>query len=169
MDPNKAYLPYDPWDSNEHAISQRRRLVLIQRAVRRSLAVLNSPERAIVEGYYFDGHSLPQLAAQIGVPLLRVRTIHKRALDKLRHELTPLVIAMYGLRQSRHPGCPICSAPWRDAAEQILDGKTADMTWGEVAIRIERAIGWKSPTPQVLMTHQRKHRHFQHEPEGDHE
>ncbi|GAB4323811.1 MAG: hypothetical protein Kow0074_16380 [Candidatus Zixiibacteriota bacterium] len=167
MDPNKAYVPYDPWYDQDEAALQHRRTRAVQRTVRRSLSVLNAPERAVIEGYYFDGLSLPQLANQAGVPLIRIRVMHRRALGKLRQELTPFVIAMYGLRLSHDSDCPICTAPWRDAAERILDDKTADMTWGDVAVRIERAVGWTCPTPQVLMTHQRKHRHFQRRPKGD--
>ncbi|MBD3298901.1 MAG: hypothetical protein GF341_09620 [candidate division Zixibacteria bacterium] len=167
VDPNKAYLPVDPWHDHEAALARRRRARRVETAVRGALRVLNPPERGIIEGYYFDGRSFPHLANEHSLSLTRVRTIHTRALSKLRHELTPLVIELYGLQLAHESGCPICRAQWRDLAEGILDEKTPDMTWGDVATRIERAVGWTPSTPQVLITHQRKHRQLQHSPKGD--
>ncbi len=167
MDPNKAYLPFDPWHDDDAATDRQQRARRVEAAVRDALHVLNPPERGIIEGYYFDGRSFPHLANENGVTLARVRTIHTRALSKLHHELTPLVIELYGLQLTHDVDCPICHASWRDLAEGILDEKTPDMTWGEIAVRIDRAVGWKPPTPQVLITHQRKHRQLQHAPKGD--
>jgi hypothetical protein len=136
------------------------RSLAIELAVRAALGVLTAGERTIVEGYYFDGRSLPQLARSTGVPLDFVRISHRRALAKLEVELAPFVERMFGLAAIRHVNCAICRASWRAIAEDILDGKTADTTWGQIAIRIERAVGWKAPSPQALITHQRKHRRF---------
>lgn len=167
MDPNTAYLPFDPWHDDEAALPRQRRARRVETAVRDALHVLNLPERSIIEGYYFDGRSFPCLANEHGLPLPRIRTIHTRALGKLRHELTPLVIELYGLQLVHDVDCPICRAPWRDIADGLLDEKTPDMTWGDMATRIERAVGWTPSTPQVLKTHQRKHRQLQHSPKGD--
>jgi len=52
---------------------------------------------------------------------------------------------------------------WRADAEAILDGKTPEMTWGQIITRIERATGWRAVSPQVLIAHQRAHRAFQTE------
>jgi hypothetical protein len=138
----------------------RRRVFEIQDAVRDALVVLNAPERFVVEGYYFDGRSLPRLASMQSLSLARVKGIHRRALTKLEIELTPFAERMFGIAALRTPDCAICRAEWRSVAEQLLDEKTPDMTWGDIAIRIERAVGWHVPSPRVLTTHQKHHRRF---------
>ena len=137
------------------------RSLAIELAVRGALRVLTTGEREIIEGYYFDGRSLPQLARATGVPVDFVRIAHRRALAKLETELAPFVERMFGLSAVRHRDCAICSASWRAIAEDVLDGRTGDTTWGQIMIRIERAVGWKAPSPQALMTHQKKHRQFE--------
>jgi hypothetical protein len=167
MDPNKAYLPFDPFPNDDARRVAAERAGRVQHAVRAAMVVLNMPERAVIEGYYFDGCSLPHLADQGRVTLARIRTIHTRALAKLRVELTPFVMEMYGLTLTHAERCPICTAEWRDDAEHILDEKTDDMTWGDIIIRLERAVGWRAKTPQVLMTHQRRHRTLKLRTKGD--
>jgi len=160
MDPNKMYISEDPYPPIEHIEFITRRAFEIQDAVRNAMAVLNAPERFVIEGYYFDGRSFPRLATMRSITLSRVKSIHRRALTKLEIELTPFVERMFGIAAIRTPDCPICRAEWRPMAEQLLDGKTPEMTWGDVAIRIERAVGWHVPTPRVLTTHQKRHRRF---------
>jgi hypothetical protein len=160
VDPNKMYISEDPYPPIEHSEFVRRRTFEIQDAVRAALAVLNAPERFVIEGYYFDGRSFPRLATMRSVTLSRIKSIHRRALTKLEIELTPFVEQMFGIAALKTPDCPICRAEWRTVAEQLLDEKTPDMTWGDVAARIERAVGWHVPTPRVLTTHQNHHRRF---------
>ena len=160
MDPNKMYISEDPYPPLAHLEFLRRRAWEIQDAVREALAVLNAPERFVIEGYYFDGRSFPRLATMQSLTLSRVKSIHRRALTKLEIELTPFVERMFGIAALKTPDCPICRAEWRSTVEQLLDEKTPDMTWGDVAIRIERAVGWHVPTPRVLTTHQKRHRRF---------
>lgn len=160
MDPNRMYISEDPFPPVEHVEFIRRRASEIQAAVREALKVLNAPERHVIEGYYFDGRSFPRLATMRSVTLSRVKSIHRRALTKLESELAPFVARMFGIEALRTPECPICRAEWRSVAERLLDEKTPDMTWGDVAIRIERAVGWHVPTPRVLTTHQKRHRRF---------
>ena len=160
MDPNRMYIAEDSYPSLEHIRILRERVGEIQDAVREALAVLNAPERFIIEGYYFDGRSFPRLASMRSLTLSRVKSIHRRALTKLEIELTPFVGRMFGIHALRTPDCAICRAEWRSIAEQLLDEKTADMTWGDVAARIERAVGWHVPSPRVLTTHQKRHRRF---------
>ena len=161
MDPNKMYISEGPYPSIEHLRALRRRTCEIQDAVRDALTVLNEPERFVIEGYYFDGRSFPRLAAMQASTLPRIKGIHRRALTKLEIELTPFVERMFGIKALRTPDCPICRADWRSIAERLLDDKTPDMTWGEIAIRIERAVGWHVPSPRVLTTHQKRHRRFE--------
>ncbi len=132
----------------------------IERAVRRALTILSQTERRVIEGYYFDGCSFGRLAAVVDLPQRRVRVIHQRALSRLEFELAPLVEQMFGIRSMRAPNCPVCNAEWRVIAEDLLDEKTEEMTWGDVIIRLERAVGWRAPTPQILISHTRKHRTF---------
>lgn len=154
------YISEDPYPPIEHLQCVRRRAFEIQDAVRDALTILNAPERFVIEGYYFDGRSFPRLATMQSLSLSRVKSIHRRALTKLEIELAPFVERMFGIEALLKPDCPICRAEWRPIAEQLLDEKTLEMTWGDVARRIERAVGWHVPTPRVLTTHQNRHRRF---------
>jgi hypothetical protein len=161
MDPNKMYISEDPFISIEYRDTLRRRVRVIQEAVQEALSVLNSTERFVIDGYYFDGRSFPHLATAIRLSLARVKGIHKRALVKLAVELTPFVERMFGIKAMHVPDCPICRAEWRSTAERLLDEKTPDMTWGQVAVRLARAAGWRAPSPRILTTHQKQHRRFE--------
>ncbi len=141
----------------------------IERAVRRALSILSQTERVVIEGYYFDGRSFGRLAAVVDLPQRRVRVIHQRALSRLETELAPLVEHLFGIRPTRAPNCPICSAEWRAIAEGLLDEKTEEMTWGDVIVRLERAVGWRAPTPQILISHTKKHRSFTQDSEPNDE
>jgi hypothetical protein len=162
MDPNKMYILEDRYAYGEHLRWLRQRARAVQEAVRAALVVLNPAEHNVIIGYYFDGWSFPRLANVLGQSLPRIRAIHRRALLKLEVELAPFVDEMFGIRPVRTARCPICQADWRTVAERLLDEKTPDMTWGQVAIRIERATGWRPSTPRILTAHQKHHRRFVH-------
>lgn len=162
MDPNRMYILEDQFAYAGHQRWLRQRARAVERAVRDALVVLNPAEHSVIVGYYFDGWSFPRLANSLGQSLPRIRAIHRRALLKLEVELAPFVEEMFGIRPVRTAQCPICQAEWRTVAERLLDEKTPDMTWGQVAIRIERATGWRPPTPRILTAHQKHHRRFVH-------
>jgi hypothetical protein len=164
IEPLDTAFAADGLDPIESAIARgdpASRSLAIELAVRRALTLLTTVERSIIEGYYFDGRSMPQLSRSGGMPLDFVRIAHRRALARLEGELASLVERMFGLEAVHRPECVICGAPWRTTAEAILDGKTPDTTWGQIATRIERAVGWKAASPQTLIVHQRKHRRFE--------
>ena len=142
---------------------ERERVDEIGVVVRKAVGKLRGLERVAIEEYYFHGHSMRRIAEAEGVPLNRVLVAQRQAFRELRVMLAPFVERMFGIEATCDDACPICIAPWRDDAEAIIDAKTADQTWGEIFVRIERATGWKARSPQVLIAHQRKHRAFQRE------
>ena len=150
-----------PEGGSDATVGSYHRVIAIEHAVRGALKVLTTAERSIIEGYYFDGRSLGQLANSRGAPVNLVRMTHRRALAKLEEALRPFVERMFGLSAIRQPDCAICRASWRAVAEEILDSRTTEITWGQIAVRIRRAVNWQAPSPQVLITHQRKHRRFE--------
>jgi hypothetical protein len=81
----------------------------------------------------------------------------------LREMLAPFVGRTFGIGATIVASCPICTAVWRVDAEVIIDGKTADVTWGKIMTRIERATGWRAKNPRVLIVHKRKHGVFESE------
>jgi len=137
-----------------------RRSHLIERAVRRAVGRLGPGERQVIERYYYLGRSFDSIAKEDFLSMARVRAMHRRALGHLRLLLAPLAQFLFGVGQSVDPDCPICTASWRHDAEEILDEKTAEMTWGQMAMRLERAVGWRPGSPQTLIGHQRHHRRF---------
>lgn len=160
LEGNENQLWLAPQDPLEEARVAHKRSEDIRIAVRAAIGGLQTAEREVIEGHYFHGQSLPRLARQMGRPMARIRLLRERAIRKLRVALTPFVEQMFGIRVLRAPDCPICRARWRDDAERILDDKTDDMTWGMIARRIERATGWQAPNPQMLKTHDQRHRRF---------
>jgi hypothetical protein len=130
----------------------------IQHHVRLALTELSAIEWAVIEAHYFDGCSLNQIANSLGLSLNRVTTVYRRALSRLEQMLSPFVHITFGLSPTGTLGCPICLAPWRREAEELLDTRTPEVTWGEMIVRIARATGWRASTPQVLISHHRKHR-----------
>ncbi|MEW5702722.1 MAG: sigma-70 family RNA polymerase sigma factor [Candidatus Zixiibacteriota bacterium] len=139
---------------------RRHRVRLIQEHVRNAVAKLPILERRIIEGHYFDGHSLSQLADEIGLPKTRIQVLYRRGLGRLRTALADFVVATFGIRAVILPDCPICHAAWRGTAEDLLDEKTPEITWGELARRLERAVGWTPTTIQVVIGHQKRHRAY---------
>jgi hypothetical protein len=120
-------------------------------------------ERRVIEGCYFDGMSMGQIAEIEGVTVNRVVTAYRQAIRNLREMLAPFVARTFGIGATIVASCPICTAEWRVDAEAIIDGKTADVTWGQIMTRIERATGWRAKSPQVLIVHKRKHGVFESE------
>ncbi len=143
--------------------SDQSRVDGIRDAVRQAVGRLRGLERRVVEGYHFDGRSMGQIAKIEGVAVNRVVTAHRQAFRNLREMLAPFVARTFGIGAAIVASCPICTAAWRIDAEAIIDGKTADVTWGQIMTRIERATGWRAKSPQVLIVHKRKHGVFQSE------
>jgi hypothetical protein len=142
---------------------EKRRLRSVQEAVRHAVTELPATERRVIERHFFDGGSLAHIADETGLSLVRIQVLRRRALGRLRERLTLFVQTTYGLGATVRPDCPVCRAPWRQTAEELLDEKTPDMTWGMLARRLERAVGWTPSTVQILIGHQRNHRAFSHE------
>lgn len=138
----------------------RSRSVAIDCAVREAVAALSYVERMIIEGYYFDGYTLSSIGCTLNISTQRVQTVHRHALSRLRRRLAPFVEKTFRIGLTTDPECTICSAPWRRIAEDILDEKTPETTWGQIAVRLHRAVGWYPSTPQVLIGHQKSHRVF---------
>ncbi|MCH8992115.1 MAG: hypothetical protein IIA44_10265 [Acidobacteria bacterium] len=139
---------------------------LIAGAVRRALRDLQYMERLVVDGYYYDGLSFGRIADRYGLTRSRVQTLHHRALTALEGALAPLVRETFGVVPVRRSACPICGTSWQRMADELLDEKTADVTWGQMAARLERAVGWRPSTPQILIAHQKHRRLFEHATEG---
>ncbi|HUU45091.1 MAG TPA: sigma-70 family RNA polymerase sigma factor [Acidobacteriota bacterium] len=142
------------------AVSEPDHAPAIIHTVRVALSSLGRTERTVIEMYFYDGFSWKRIGDHLGLPAAGIRVIHRRALTVLERHLAPFVRESFGLELASHPECPICVAPWRRVAEEILDSKTADMTWGQIGCRLERAVGWRPPTPQISIAHQRHHRSF---------
>jgi len=148
-------------DCAEATESAAARTLWVRDRVRAAVQELGELERAVIEGYYYDGLSLDGIGAQAHLSKNRVVVAHRRALAALRVTLAPLVAEAFGIGAVCELSCPICTGEWRGDAEAMLDGKTAEMTWGELIIRLERAFGWKANGPRVLIVHQKRHRMFQ--------
>lgn len=63
--------------------------VEVKERVRAAMATLPARERRIIGLYYFGDVTMKQIGAEIGVNESRVSQLHARAMQRLRHALTP--------------------------------------------------------------------------------
>lgn len=56
----------------------------LKRSLRSAICSLSDDQKAIVEGYYFFGHTLSSIATELGLPDSRIRLLHREAISRLR-------------------------------------------------------------------------------------
>lgn len=72
-----------PSDNPEHALLARER----QDRLRRALAALPEPERALLQGHYLQDRRFDEIAKDLGLSKSWASRLHSRALDRLRELL----------------------------------------------------------------------------------
>ena len=129
----------------------------IVKAVRAALKKLPGAQKDFIERYYYQGETIPEIAAATGSRPSKLAGLHRRAIARLKKELAEFVSREFGLAPVRPSGCPICDSPVRARLEELLATKTARETWKRIITVLKTDYDLTIKTPQILIGHVKYH------------
>ena len=116
-----------------------------------------SDEREIVERFHFIGQTYRQMSEGSGRSIHKLEAIHKRALRKLKKELSGFVNATFGIVLSDARPCPLCRSPERAKIDILIRNRPRKSTWREIIGELKEHYGIIIRTPQTLIGHEKYH------------
>jgi hypothetical protein len=148
-------------DENE-ILRRARRQAYIGEQVALALRELTDDEREFVERFYYCGQSYREISEKSGRAVYKLEAVHKRAVRKLRRELTPLVKKLFKMNfepddSMSRATCPICSSSHRNEIDKLIADRDRRGTWGPVIKSLKEKFGLRIKTPQVLIGHEKYH------------
>jgi hypothetical protein len=148
-------LALDPDD----IITEKRRIEEIRSEVQRALQKLSVQEREFVAQFYFIGKSYRELSEQTGRPAHKLEALHKRAVKKLKRELSGFVAERFGIEAEHDTltNCPICRSPRRTEIDQLIRARDRTSTWKPMIKALREEYGLRITSPQVLIGHEKYH------------
>jgi hypothetical protein len=130
----------------------------IDKRVKRALAELSENEREFIVHFYFMGQTEQQIAKATGRTVVRLHTLHGRAVRKLRRSLGGFVAEWFGLEvDGQASGCPVCESEFAAEIDRIIANRDRKATWRPVMRQIHERFGIQIRSPQVLIGHERYH------------
>ncbi|MFH2054734.1 MAG: sigma-70 family RNA polymerase sigma factor [bacterium] len=144
------------WQQQPLTEAEQERRERITAAVREALDRLESTDRTILEKYYFEGESLPEIGRALGRRQATIVNRHRRALKALRKQLAAFVVTEFGVRQEA-PDCCICQSPRRLEIEALIAAKRPEEPYGHLMRKIHERCGLKVTSPQTIIGHQKYH------------
>jgi len=125
--------------------------------VRGAIEKLSASEREFIHRYYYRGQTEREIARALDIKISRVEMFHRRTLNRLKKILSGFARSQFDISVDTHENCPICSSPFRDEIDSLIEGKDERETWSRI-IRILK-IKYKIVirTPQVLIGHWKYH------------
>lgn len=133
------------------------RLELLQAKVRTAVELLDDEEREFIIRFHFMGESYRQISERSGRAIYRLEALHKRAVRKLKNELTSFVAARFGVKQSPVTPCRLCTSPHRDQIDRIIGSRDRSMNWRPVIRLLRDKCNLKIKSPQLLIGHEKYH------------
>jgi len=122
-------------------------------AVSEAIEKLDHGLRRVVHERYFEGLSLPEIAARNGIGQREVIGNLYEAKRLLKLMLADFVSRRWGVKP---PGiCRVCTHPKREIIENILKTVDGSSSWAEICRRVEAATGERFHPPQILKAHQK--------------
>ena len=156
------HFPEDGRESGETARSRA-----VRAAVRQALEKLTDREREFIEFYHFQGLSYAEISARTGRSIHSLESLYRRAIRRLRKELTPFVRAAFGpeavpgpvgsARGDRRRTCPICRSTFRRDIDKLIARRDRTATWRPVMQAIRERFGIAIRSPQTLIGHEKYH------------
>lgn len=139
------------------ADSLRRRR--IKREVHKAVAELPPTERYLIEQFYFEFRSLPEISGTTGRSPKRLHKLKKRAMARLKSALAAFVWEEFGIitKTETSATCPICRSPLRQKIEKIIESKPPHRTWRDTIQKIKKECGLAIATPQTVIGHHKYH------------
>lgn len=135
----------------------------LQAAVQKALAKLSDDEEEFIRQFYFMGISYRIISEKSGRAIYRLEAIHRRALKKLRKELSDFVERRFNLKMGQTQAdkgatCLICNSTAREEIDRLISGRNKEASWTAVIREIRSKFGLKIRSPQLLIGHEKYHR-----------
>lgn len=139
-----------------------RRQIYIREQVSAALRRLSEDEKEFIERFYYIGQSYRQISEKSGRAVYKLEALHKRAIKKLKKELSPLVAELYDVTfipaaEINFKTCPLCRSPHRAEIDRLIHSRDPKGTWQPVIRTLEEKYGLRIKTPQVLIGHEKYH------------
>lgn len=157
VDESIVALGYDPslkgfrwyWPNEDYLVEEGE----IEEAIENALERLSDEERELLARYYFMGQTFTEMAELSGRALHKIRSMHVRAVKKLKKELAEFVYAWYGIEPDVHIDCPICTSEYCEEIEQLIQSKKKSEPWGVVMGELKERYRLTIKSPQLLIGH----------------
>jgi hypothetical protein len=117
---------------------------------------LEPDEQEILVQIYYLGKSYQEISRRSGRQTYRLKSLHHRAVCKLRRCLREYVKRRYGI-VVQPPACPICESPHCAEINALILNRDRTDTWRPVLQIIREEYGLDIRSPQRLMGHERNH------------
>jgi len=120
-------------------------------AVQNAIEQLPTAQREIITARFYEGLTLDQIGARLGLTRKGVLAQNYAAIRSLKYQLSSFVKAKWGIEVSGL--CRICRHPKRSEIEKMLLSKSKHETWGAFGKRLKREIGERIHPPRILISH----------------
>ncbi len=120
-------------------------------AVSGALKALGREMEEVVRARYFEGLSVPAIAARYEIQDREVVGILYEAKRRLKILLADFPEKRWGV--STDGLCRVCGHPERKKIEKILMVNAGSRSWGAICREVEQAVGERFYPPQVLKAH----------------
>ncbi len=139
-----------------------RRQIYIKERVSAALRCLSEDEKEFIERFYYIGQSYRQISEKSGRAVYKLEALHKRAIKKLKKELSPLMAELYNVtfkpaEEGISKACPVCQSPHRAEIDRLIRSRDPQGTWQPVIRILKEKYSLKIKTPQVLIGHEKYH------------
>ena len=150
-----AFFPLD--EAELERINKRTEM--LQRLVSEALGRLSEEEKEFVERFYYIGQGYREISEKSGRTIHKLEAVHKRALRKLKKELTPMVKELYDLdiKKKDEQTCPLCRSPYREEIDRLICCRDKKSTWRPIIKILREKYGILINTPQILVGHEKYH------------
>lgn len=129
---------------------------LIQK-VRSALDGLTDDEREFIIRFYYMGQSYQKISKQTGRVAHRLVSLHNRAINKLKANLSGFVRLRFDLEPSLKKICPLCESSQVEQINRLIITRDKRQTWRPVLKALKDNYGITVSSPQLLIGHERYH------------
>ncbi len=129
----------------------------LDKTVREALAALGECEREIAERRFLMGQSLEVIRGDLDLSQHEVERRLREVIIKLRRLLGPFVRERFNINPKSERHCPLCEFGDTTLIEEIIATKKKKETWRRIMAELEKEVGVRVSSPQVLIGHVKYH------------
>jgi hypothetical protein len=144
-------------EESQRVIEEREKTSEIRLRVREALKRLSMQEREFIAQFYFMGKSYREMSEQSGRPTHKLEALHKRAVKKLKKELSGFVRERFGVETGSDADCQICRSPHVAEINRLISQRDKTATWKPIIKTLCKEYGLKVSSPQILIGHEKYH------------